>query len=270
MFQIDGPGIVGAKPARTVLGTIGWFNQSPGSSPGTVVTAEWLNMIQAEVLAVVTGAGLTPDKAVDNQLYQAIVALTGAVVPPGLIAPYGGETAPIGWLLCDGSAVDRTAYSNLFAAIGTTYGAGNGSTTFNVPDLRGRVAAGKDPTGTRLTNTTMTPDGNTLGAVGGQQTETAGVNVSVSGSISGFTGGSLSVGVTSTSMDLPNSTGSAGDTGSSTQYARNNHTHANVQSSGATSGTLAVGGSFSGSGSGGSFAVTNVQPTLILNYIIRT
>ena len=68
--------------------------------------------------------------------------LYDGIVPPGMLAPYAGKTAPEGWLLCDGSAVSRTAYADLFAVIGTTYGAGNGSTTFTLPDLRGRVAAG--------------------------------------------------------------------------------------------------------------------------------
>lgn len=68
--------------------------------------------------------------------------LYDGIVPPGMIAPYAGKTAPEGWLLCDGSAVSRTTYANLYAAIGTTYGAGNGSTTFTLPDLRGRVPAG--------------------------------------------------------------------------------------------------------------------------------
>jgi hypothetical protein len=57
------------------------------------------------------------------------------VIPPGVISAFGGTTAPNGWLLCDGSAVSRTTYANLFATIGTTYGAGDGSTTFNLPDL---------------------------------------------------------------------------------------------------------------------------------------
>lgn len=68
--------------------------------------------------------------------------LYDGIVPPGMIAPYAGKTAPEGWLLCDGSAVSRTTYADLYAAIGTTYGAGNGSTTFALPDLRGRVPAG--------------------------------------------------------------------------------------------------------------------------------
>lgn len=57
------------------------------------------------------------------------------LVPTGVILPYGGVTAPTGFLLCDYSAVSRTTYANLFAVIGTRYGAGNGSTTFNVPKL---------------------------------------------------------------------------------------------------------------------------------------
>lgn len=65
--------------------------------------------------------------------------------PPGMIVPYGGSKAPAGWLLCDGSAVSRTTYASLYAVIGTTYGAGNGSTTFALPDLRGNVPAGVSP-----------------------------------------------------------------------------------------------------------------------------
>lgn len=57
----------------------------------------------------------------------------------GEMKAYAGSAAPDGWLLCDGTAVSRTTYAALFAVIGTTYGAGNGTTTFNVPDLRYRA-----------------------------------------------------------------------------------------------------------------------------------
>ncbi|MEM3097395.1 MAG: tail fiber protein, partial [Nitrososphaerales archaeon] len=63
-------------------------------------------------------------------------------LPTGTILSYGGSTAPSGWLLCDGSEVSRTTYSALFNVIGETYGVGDGSTTFNLPDLRGRFAVG--------------------------------------------------------------------------------------------------------------------------------
>jgi len=62
--------------------------------------------------------------------------LTGPGVS-GMIAAFARTTAPTGWLACNGSAVSRTTYANLFAAIGTTYGVGDGSTTFNLPDCRG-------------------------------------------------------------------------------------------------------------------------------------
>lgn len=65
-------------------------------------------------------------------------------LPAGSIIQWAGATAPANWLICDGSAVSRTANASLFAVIGTTYGSGDGSTTFNLPDLRGRVAVGKN------------------------------------------------------------------------------------------------------------------------------
>ena len=109
------------------------------------------------------------------------------VIPTGIILPFGGgpgvtpnpgtiQDVPTGWLLCSGAAASRTAYSALFAIIGTTYGVGDGSTTFNVPDLRGRIAAGKDnmggTTASRLTSGGSGITGTTLGSAGGTETHT--------------------------------------------------------------------------------------------------
>ena len=58
-------------------------------------------------------------------------------LPGGVIFPFAGSAAPTGWLLCDGAAISRTVYARLFAAIGTTYGVGAGSTTFNLPNSQG-------------------------------------------------------------------------------------------------------------------------------------
>ena len=66
----------------------------------------------------------------------------GSTIPAGSILAYTLSSAPTGFLLCNGAAVSRTTYSALFAVIGTDYGTGDGSSTFNVPDLRGRVIAG--------------------------------------------------------------------------------------------------------------------------------
>lgn len=75
-----------------------------------------------------------------------IAALGNTVVqttPVGVIEAFAGVNAPAGWLFCDGSAVSRIQYPELFSALGTTYGSGDGSTTFNLPDLRGRMPFGK-------------------------------------------------------------------------------------------------------------------------------
>lgn len=85
-------------------------------------------------------------------------------VPTGAIIMYGGSAAPPGYLLCDGAAISRTGYAALFAVVSTTYGVGNGSTTFNVPDLQGRLALGAG-SGAGLT-------ARTRGQSGGDETHT--------------------------------------------------------------------------------------------------
>jgi len=163
---------------------------------------------------------------------------TGDVIPTARSAARGGT------LLCYGQAVSRTAYAGLFAALGTTYGAGDGSTTFNLPDLRGRIAAGRDDMGGsavgRLTGTTISGGATTLGNAGGAQTESA--------SLTGSTSGSLSV-------NIGGATALTSATGGPTTVAAD-HLHV-----GSADGTLSV--------SGSTASVTNVQPTLILNYLIR-
>ena len=64
--------------------------------------------------------------------------------PPGMVSYFGNSSAPTGWLIANGAAISRTTYSDLFATIGTTYGAGDGSSTFNIPDLRGEFIRGWD------------------------------------------------------------------------------------------------------------------------------
>jgi microcystin-dependent protein len=82
----------------------------------------------------------------DGTQFQ-ITSETSIQLPSGLMAPYGGASAPSGWLLCDGSAVSRTTFAALFTAIGTTWGTGDGSTTFNVPNMLGRVPVGAGSAG---------------------------------------------------------------------------------------------------------------------------
>ena len=107
-----------------------------------------------------------------NTAWELIATNSGASMPPGAIAPYSGSTAPTGWLLCDGSAVSRTSYADLFSAIFTTYGSGDGSTTFNVPDLRGRFPLGKDNMGGTSANRVAAAQADVLGGSGGEEMHT--------------------------------------------------------------------------------------------------
>jgi phage-related tail fiber protein len=69
-------------------------------------------------------------------LPSSLLALVSAWLPPGIVVSYVNDTAPDGWIICDGQAVSRTTFAALYAVIGDTYGSGDGSTTFNVPDLQ--------------------------------------------------------------------------------------------------------------------------------------
>lgn len=101
------------------------------------------------------------------------VASNPVMCPVGMLAPFAGASAPDGWLFCAGQAVSRSTYAALFAVVSTTYGSGDGSTTFNLPDLRGRTAVGKDNMGgsaaNRVTAGISGIAGITLGAVGGNE-----------------------------------------------------------------------------------------------------
>jgi len=84
---------------------------------------------------------------------------------PGDMKIYAGGTVQDGWLLCDGAAISRSTYANLFAVIGTAWGVGNGTTTFNIPDFRRRTPVGSGGSGTGTL-------GSTTGSVGGEETHT--------------------------------------------------------------------------------------------------
>jgi microcystin-dependent protein len=184
----------------------------------------------------------------------------------GEMAPFAGATAPAGALLCFGQAVSRTDYVGLFTAIGTAHGAGDGSTTFNLPDLRGRSPFGLDNMGGasagRLSSVLAST---TLGAAGGQQTESAGVSVSVSGGVS--------VGVTVSGTLNGTASGVIGGGEWDADGQRNGGTMlgTGIVLSASVSGALggSGSGSFSGGGSGATSAVSNVPPALVLNYLIR-
>lgn len=89
------------------------------------------------------GAGVAPSNAVRLDQLPSAASLK-ALAPPGMIAWFAMSVPPAGWLKANGIAVSRTTQADLFANIGTTFGAGDGSTSFNLPDLRGEFARGLD------------------------------------------------------------------------------------------------------------------------------
>lgn len=101
------------------------------------------NMTVEEATAGLEEASRVIQPEVFNEAVKAIAT------PPGIIEMYAGADAPTGWLICDGRAISRTDYAALFNIIGTTYGSGNGSTTFNIPDLRDRFPVGAGSTYSR-------------------------------------------------------------------------------------------------------------------------
>lgn len=115
-----------------------------------------------------TNTATTPDQDATNWVETTIAAMaagaaSGDTLPIGSIVPYGSSTAPANWLVCDGSAVSRTTYASLFAVIGTSYGSGDGSTTFNLPNLKGRVPVGYNSSETEF---------DTMGETGGEKKHT--------------------------------------------------------------------------------------------------
>lgn len=164
-------------------------------------------------------------------------------LPAGSISPFAGATAPDGWLFMYGQAVSRATYGALFLAIGTAFGAGDGSTTFNLPDARGRVLFGKDDMGGTPANRATTGGGGlngaALGAAGGAEA------------------------VTLSTAQMP-----------SHPHGLTNNTYGSGAGSGAV--LSAAGGSTSTSGSigvsanGSSGAHSNIPPAIVINYIIKT
>lgn len=92
--------------------------------------------------------------------YEKTGEYIGSEFPVGTIVSHSGLTIPAGWLFCDGAAVSRTTYPSLFDTIGTTYGSGDGSTTFNVPESSGQIIYAK-PLATRITSASLSGGGTT-------------------------------------------------------------------------------------------------------------
>jgi len=172
-------------------------------------------------------------------------AAVSVLMPSGTVLPFAGSALPGNpndYLFCNGAAVSRSTYSTLFTAIGITYGVGNGSTTFNLPDLRGRVIAGQDNMGGTSANTLTDAQADQLGGTLGAEDHTLSISEIPSHrhppheNITGITGGFV----------YNTNAGSGAGNGGGFEYESDTGL------------------------AGGGGAHNNVQPTIILNYIIKT
>lgn len=158
-------------------------------TPGSSITDPVLNGMTVDG-TFDTGEGIKDDggsSAIKSLVEGIADHLVEDGITAGAVVMYAGTTTPTGWLLCDGAAVSRTTFSALFGVIGTTFGVGDGSTTFNLPDFAARFPRG----------TTGTP-GTTGGSDTNSHTHTAG---GAAGNIS--LGGLASIGVPSDDENRP-------------------------------------------------------------------
>nr|DAF66323.1 MAG TPA: tail collar fiber protein [Caudoviricetes sp.] len=231
-------------PLEDIAQALSMCLKSDGSTPAI------RNLSMSGFLITDLGDAKNPGDAVSKKLLD-------AAVPIGEVKAFPIDTPPQGWLLCFGQAVSRTTYAALFSVIGTRFGAGDGGSTFNLPDLRGRVMVGRDDMGgsaaNRVTIAGSGVNGGVVGSAGGAQTHTL------------------------TVAQMPLHGHPVNDPG---------HTHlggANTSSPGVNypgtgpnpffGGQSPTGASLTGitvQQTGGGGAHNNMQPSIIMNFIIRT
>jgi microcystin-dependent protein len=154
--MLGSTGTPGAGRAALGLGTLATLNEVGAAQlgAGAVTTAKLADAAvtaakiadAAATAAKIADAAVTTAKLADGAVTAAKLA-AGVMpdgVPAGTVVAFAGSAAPSGWLVCNGAAISRTTYAALFAAIGTAHGAGDGATTFNLPDLRGEFIRGLD------------------------------------------------------------------------------------------------------------------------------
>jgi microcystin-dependent protein len=188
-----------------------------------------------------TGNGSVEEirRKIQNSLVREENLMPALLMPVGVVLPYGSSSAPSGWLNCQGQELHRGDYPDLFAVIGTTYGVGNGTTTFNLPNLAGRVVVGQG-SGAGLTSRAM-------GATGGVETHALNIN------------------------EMPSHTHTSNAVGNTLglMTANGQNTAVGVDASAVEPNLYAAPAALSIDSAGSGAAHNNMQPFAVLNYIIR-
>lgn len=184
---------------------------------------------------------------------------------PGFIIAYAGASAPTGWLLCNGAAVSRETYADLFAITGTAFGAGDGSTTFNLPDYRGRVPVGLDA---------AQPEFNFRGETGGAKTHTLSIaempthTHTQNSHTHSITDGAGAHSHTLANVEIKANVNFTG-TGENPLNSRAGFSSQSTNSAGGHNHTV-NGATATNQNTGGGGAHNNLQPYQVVNYIIKT
>lgn len=199
-----------------------------------------------------------------SSLQAATKSYVDQTTPAGVIMAFAASSAPTGWLICDGSAISRATYATLFAVVGTTWGVGDGSTTFNIPDFRGQFLRGFDSRATSTSNDTtrisgITTSGNTT--VSGINNTTylyAGMPISGTG---------ISAGTTISSVSANSIVLSANATASSPTLGSGATTNTSRTVTVSSTSTLSVGQAISGTGIPVGAYITNIfnSTTIIIS-----
>lgn len=226
-----------------------------------------------------------------NTIENLTIPVSGGLTPTGSIGMFGGAAAPEGWLLCDGAAVSRADYEGLFDVVGTSYGAGNGSTTFNVPDLRDRFSRGASSNAAigSAANVNTHAHGITVNVASGSHAHTHGFNSNFSGNTGNVGNHSHSTntnttggGSTSTNTgNVSRASGNLATAGAFHGHSTFNHNHT-INEGGSGSHGHDFSGGVSGNTGGASSAnhnhtstgssntIAHVPAYVTVNYIIKT
>lgn len=265
---ITGPtGATGATGPGVAAG--GTANQVLKKVDGTDYNTTWGTIAGAVYQASAPSSPQTGDVWVDSDAVAGVLNQNDYLlkadfelvsIPIGGLTQYAGATSPsVNYAICDGAAVNRTTYATLFARIGTTYGVGDGSTTFNLPNVKGRVIAGLDSTQTEF---------DTLAETGGSKTSVAPHTHGIDHDHAAFTSGDdspdhshqmqgLFVGVAGgggSALGYPGAYYGTNTSGANSRHQHNINVPAFTGTSGAASAAATSG---------------NLQPYIVMNYLIR-
>lgn len=244
----------------TISGLSSPIAVTDGGTGQTTLTAHGVLIGNGISSVNATGAGspgqvLTSNGPSTDPTFQSL----SIAIPAGMIFDFAGTSVPSGYLQCDGSAVSRSTYSALFSAIGITWGAGDGSTTFNLPDFRRRTAVGNGGTGTGTL-------GNAVGNVGGEETHVL-TTPEIPAHNHSLSGGSASSAGSHTHSENAMAGGGGSDTGIDYSLDSFQITPTSVQTSASGAHTHILSGSTDNAGGGG--AHNNIQPSAVVLKIIK-